>query len=180
MWTSPSLLFYILTQGLIVINMLTWRWARSCLESCFSLYLGSPAFSAWEWLVLGWQERGGGRSQPDSRGKALGTQFELLHVPAHSGDVLPSGSMVCPTPAQHVMLCVLESTSHAWLQSLFLILNWTPAQMCFCCFHLPGSRCTGAWTDLLSYPRDFFSRGFLASRFMDLQATFQGWRKAKA
>lgn len=105
MWTSPSLLFYILTQGLIVINTLTWRWARSCLESFFSLCLGSPAFGAWQQPVMGWQEWGKGGSQPYGRGRPW--EWSSGYRPQQAA--LPSGSLVGPTPAQHVMHCVFHS-----------------------------------------------------------------------
>lgn len=35
-------------------------------------------------------------------------QFGVLHVPTHSRAALPSGSLLCPTTAQHVMLCVFH------------------------------------------------------------------------
>ena len=43
------------------------------------------------------------------QGKALGMQFGVQYAPACSKAVLPSGSLVCPTPAPHVMHCVFHS-----------------------------------------------------------------------
>lgn len=123
----------------------------------FSLCLGSPAFSAWEQLVLGWQEGGGGRSQPYSRGRPWECSFGYRLPTAGLCSLLaPSFAPLQPNMScivSFTLRCVLESNSHAWVQSLFLILNRTPAQMCFTA-DTPGPRCAAAWTDLLCYPRD--------------------------
>lgn len=116
-------------------------------------------------------------------GETPGHAIRVLHVPACSRDVLPSGGLVCPILDQNVKHCVFHSTQcpemHLMcLSSLFLTLTLedTSANLLLL---TPGSRYAEAQTDLLCYHRTSSVGKFPCVQVHELVVNFTALEESK-
>lgn len=119
-------------------------------------------------------------------GETPGHAIRVLHVPACSGDALPSGGLVCPILDQNVKHCVFHST---WCpemhfmclssyQSLFLTLTLEDTSTNLLLL-TPGSRYAEAQTDLLCYHRTSSVGKFPCVQVHELVVSFSALEESK-
>lgn len=119
-------------------------------------------------------------------GETPGHAIRVLHVPACSGDVLPSGGLVCPILDQNVKHCVFHSTWYPEMhfmclssyQSLFLTLTLEDTSTNLLLL-TPGSRYAEAQTDLLCHHRTSSVGKFPCVQVHELVVNFSAVEESK-